>query len=117
MSDKTIQVSQHLVEWTDEQVSRFWDFESHFPERYFTYFSARRVIRFFRTYLKKAQVILDYGAGTGHLVARLLEHEHSGHDIVAADYSSQSVAKLKQRFEQRKKFHLRDQWLQFNPRT
>ncbi len=93
---------EHPVEWTTEKVGRFWDFESHFPERYFTFFSGRRLVSHAKPFLKPDALILDYGAGAGHLIASLLQNGQGR--IAAVDFSPESIARIESRFGQTQGF-------------
>jgi SAM-dependent methyltransferase len=89
------------MEWTAERVQRFWDYESQFPQRYFTYTRARSLVARIGPYLKDAQRIVDYGCGRGYLTEQLLR---LGAPVVAADYSPDSVAAVAERFTGQENF-------------
>ena len=89
---------EHPVEWTEEKVERFWNFESQFPQRYFTFFSAGRIASYAKPFFSRNAKILDYGAGVGHLVERLLTQNRG--KIAALDFSPKSVASVSSKFGQ-----------------
>jgi 2-polyprenyl-3-methyl-5-hydroxy-6-metoxy-1,4-benzoquinol methylase len=59
------------VVWTQEMTARFWAFESTRPENFFSFQVGPVLERRFRKHLA-GKTILDYGAGSGHLVECLL---------------------------------------------
>lgn len=83
-------------EWTSENVTAFWDFESKFPDRYFTYHNADGMIRRLSKYISGAEAILDYGCGTGLLLARLAEQ---GYRVAGSDTSEQSLEATRHRLQ------------------
>ena len=70
------------MEWTPERVQSFWDYESQFPQRYFTYTRASSLVARVKPFLKDARRIVDYGCGRGYLTEQLLG---LGSDVVAAE--------------------------------
>jgi 2-polyprenyl-3-methyl-5-hydroxy-6-metoxy-1,4-benzoquinol methylase len=86
----------HLLEWTEENVTAFWDFECKFPDRYFTYHNADGMIKQLHKYIADAEAILDYGCGTGLLLARLAEQ---GHRVAGSDTSEQSLEGVRHRLQ------------------
>lgn len=83
------------IEWTDEQVAKFWDYEVAFPANYFTYQFGRAIIGKFSKYLGTRRNILDYGCGTGFLIPSLLKYG----TVTAADFSKKSVEEVKRKFK------------------
>jgi 2-polyprenyl-3-methyl-5-hydroxy-6-metoxy-1,4-benzoquinol methylase len=63
---------EHLV-WTPEMVKNFWDYESQFPEQYFTYQRSTEMVRQISTFLAPGSRILDYGCGPGYLIDKLMQ--------------------------------------------
>lgn len=61
------------IEWTPENVAKFWDYTSNFPELYFTYRCGDMVVKKSGKYLKKGIDVLDYGCGAGSLIFHLLK--------------------------------------------
>jgi SAM-dependent methyltransferase len=84
----------HAFEWTPENVAAFWDFESAFPNRYFTYYNADGMIKRLDKYFSGSEAILDYGCGTGLLLARLAEQ---GYRVAGSDTSEQSLEATRDR--------------------
>jgi 2-polyprenyl-3-methyl-5-hydroxy-6-metoxy-1,4-benzoquinol methylase len=97
--------SPRYVEWTPELVARFWNncaSSQVISDQYFTFQVGREIVAFLRDVIElNTAAVLDYGAGPGFLVERLLE---AGAQVTAADYSSESVSRTKQRFADRKGF-------------
>jgi 2-polyprenyl-3-methyl-5-hydroxy-6-metoxy-1,4-benzoquinol methylase len=83
-------------EWTSENVAAFWDFESRFPNRYFTYHNADGMIKRLAKYISGSDAILDYGCGTGLLLARLAEQ---GYRVAGSDTSQQSLEATRHRLQ------------------
>ncbi len=86
------------LKWTPEQITRFWDYWSQRADAP-TYFSQQvgtGVVKFLGKHVPLAgSKVLDFGAGPGHLVERMLA---SGACVSAVDYSEQTVTTLDQRF-------------------
>lgn len=96
------------LKWTDEIVSRFWDYESQFQQRYFTYQYGDTIVNELKPFLLGRKKILDFGCGTGHLVPHLLE---LGGEVCGADFSENSIKVVNERFKSEPLF--RGAW---NPR-
>lgn len=83
------------MDWTPERVRRFWDFESRYPERYFSYKYGNQLIdravpRLGTAGRRPSQVTwLDYGCGYGSFTELLLQR---GFGVVIHDLSTQSLA-------------------------
>jgi 2-polyprenyl-3-methyl-5-hydroxy-6-metoxy-1,4-benzoquinol methylase len=82
------------IEWTPERVTSFWNFECTFPNRYFSYSNADGLLKRLSKYLVGPVSILDYGCGTGLLLARLAER---GHRVAGSDTSEQSLEAVRRR--------------------
>lgn len=77
------------MDWTPENVKRFWDWQSQFPDTYFTHTFGGKIIEHVRAYLEKSSAVLDLGCGTGYLIPHL---NRAGIDVTGADLSPQSVS-------------------------
>ena len=55
---------------TDEQVKTFWDYESRFPENFWSR-HLYELIKKYSNYLKGRKIILDLGCGDGALIEYL----------------------------------------------
>lgn len=85
---------KQTFEWTSQNVAAFWDFECKYPDRYFTYHNSDGMIRRFTQYISDSDGILDYGCGTGLLLARLAE---KGYRVTGSDTSEQSLEATRDR--------------------
>jgi 2-polyprenyl-3-methyl-5-hydroxy-6-metoxy-1,4-benzoquinol methylase len=89
------QIYPHM-EWTKERVARFWDWQSHYPENYFTYQFGSEIAASLRQVLRGRTRVLDYGCGVGyllpHLCARIPE-------VYGADPSEKSIARANERLD------------------
>ena len=89
------------MEWTAERVQRFWDHESRYPHRYFTYTRAGSLVARVKPFLKNAKQFIDYGCGRGYLTEQLLALDV---EVTAADYSPDSVAFVAERYSGQSNF-------------
>lgn len=85
---------RHL-EWTDEQVARFWDYESQYPDRYFAHQYGDVIIARLQRFLHGHEQVLDFGCGMGSLVGHLLRR---GHRAAGADFSPRSIEQVRSKF-------------------
>lgn len=81
--------------WTDELIGRFWDHESRYPDRYFTYQYGDQLVREFLGRMPLPERAIDFGCGAGFLMNSLLAH---GVPVAGADFSRESVALVRDRF-------------------
>lgn len=84
-----------VVEWTDEKVKRFWDYESQFPENYFTFQVGHVVISKLKKFFPKAKTVLDYGCGPGFLIPHLMKENLR---VTALEFSNESLQNVKNKF-------------------
>ena len=56
------------LEWTSEQVSKFWDYESKFPENYFSKQVGSNLAAYIKNSFPDKKTILDFGCGPGFLM-------------------------------------------------
>lgn len=89
------------IQWTPENVSKFWDYESGFPKNYFAYQFGGAIANKLKRYFKKAKTVLDYGCGTGFLMPHLLRFNLK---VTGVDYSEKSIASVNEKFKGRKNF-------------
>jgi 2-polyprenyl-3-methyl-5-hydroxy-6-metoxy-1,4-benzoquinol methylase len=82
------------MHWTPEMISRFWDWQSQYPEVYFTYLFGREIAYALRSYLAGKQRVLDFGCGVGYLLPYLCQYAPK---VYGADPSSQSVMRTNER--------------------
>lgn len=77
-----------LMEWTPDRIKRFWDWQSQFPEEYFTVLFGPHIVSHFSSLLAGKDV-LDLGCGPGGLLPHLCSVARS---VTGADLSEASVA-------------------------
>ncbi|NKD88713.1 class I SAM-dependent methyltransferase [Haematospirillum sp. 15-248] len=83
------------LQWTGDLVQKFWDYQSLFPEHYFTSLYGDRIVGAVRNYVPRRARVLDYACGTGALTGYLL---HSGFSVGACDLSPDSVAYVQKNY-------------------
>ena len=98
MNDTT-QIEQ--MDWTPERVQRFWDYESRFPQRYFTYSRAGSIVKRLTRHIGGVERALDLGCGPGYFTEALLD---LGISVAATDHSPESVAFVQSQLEGRPGF-------------
>ena len=84
---------QHLVEWNDEKIGRFWDYYSNcdaFNDTWFTKQAGKAILNFVKRHVIIRGDVLDYGAGKGFLSAILVKY--SSVMLSACDFSGQVTA-------------------------
>lgn len=82
------------MKWTPERISRFWDWQSQFPEQYFTYQFGQEIARSLQSFLAGRKRILDYGCGVGYLLPHLCRYAP---EVYGADPSEESIARTNER--------------------
>jgi 2-polyprenyl-3-methyl-5-hydroxy-6-metoxy-1,4-benzoquinol methylase len=90
-----------MMNWTDENVRRFWDYESNFKENYFTYQVGDRIVEFFSDHLKNKKNILDFGCGSGFLIDHLIKLNI---DVYGVDFSNESIDKVNEKYKKYENF-------------
>lgn len=76
--------------WDDETVTRFWRWQSQFPEEYFTNLFGDRIARTLAPWIRNGSgSVLDYGCGLGFLPRHLAA---LGCKVWATDFSKEAVA-------------------------
>ena len=86
--NKTDTETQSL-KWTSELVRKFWNYQSCFPENYFTSLYGDEVAKAVRKHVPRQARILDYACGTGALTGHLLRADFS---VGGCDLSPDSIA-------------------------
>lgn len=83
-------VSYRQLPWDDETVTRFWRWQSQFPEEYFTNQFGERIANTLARWLEGGRnSVLDYGCGLGFLPRYLAA---LGCKVWATDFSNEAVA-------------------------
>lgn len=96
---------EHQVEWTDEKVSRFWNFfgrQESSEDFYFSKQLGNEVINFALKKFKLQGNILDYGSGRGFLIDYLIKQGFG--KIWGCDFSIDSVNEVNKKFNNVKDF-------------
>ena len=88
------------LNWTDEQIARFWDYQSITETSQQTYFAfqvGEAVARIAEMAVDsfEGKKVLDFGSGPGHLIPHLLKQ---GAEVYATDYSPNSIDEVTKRF-------------------
>ncbi len=87
--------------WTDEQIKIFWNYESRFPENYWSRNFGKDLIKKYSRYLKDAKIILDLGCGDGGLIESILQvakNNFKNSAIYGVDTSDTSIKKINKTF-------------------
>lgn len=84
------------LQWTDELVRNFWNYQSRTPVNYFTSLYGDRIAEAVRRCVPRQARILDYACGTGALTGQLL---HAGFLVGACDLSPDSVAYVQNKYD------------------
>lgn len=85
----------HLV-WTPEMVRNFWDYQSRFPQAYFSFQHGPQIVALLARHVPPGASVVDYGCGAGDLIAALLP---AGYRAAGVDVSPDSVAAVARRFQ------------------
>ncbi|MDH3654057.1 MAG: class I SAM-dependent methyltransferase [Myxococcales bacterium] len=80
--------------WTDEHVRRFWEYESQFPENYFSYGYRDRLVPRLRGMLTGKKRVLDFGCGGGFLIPAL---SRVAGEVYGVDFSPTSIELTRER--------------------
>ena len=89
------------LEWTDDLIKVFWDYQSRFPENYFTSLYGEQIAKSIQKYVSRNSRILDYACGIGSLTGHLLQ---AGFSVAGCDLSPESVTYVQKTFETQTKF-------------
>lgn len=95
----------HEVEWSDEKVARFWDFQNQykpFEDTWFTKQVGSGIINFISKHVKIKGTVLDYGTGKGHLVEHIL-NLNSG-EVFGFDFSQESKKNVDEKYQNRENY-------------
>tara|TARA_B100001287_G_scaffold72444_1_gene60085 strand:- start:18938 stop:19705 length:768 start_codon:yes stop_codon:yes gene_type:complete len=94
-------MKQKQIEWTDDLIKKFWDYESQFPEKYFTHSFGHLITHEVNEYLVKAKKVLDYGTGIGLLIPHLLKYNI---EVTGTDFSNDSLDVVNNNYNDNSKF-------------
>lgn len=76
-------------------VKNFWDYESQFPEQYFTYQRSTEITRQISPFLAPGSRVLDYGCGPGYLMEKLMSR---GFRAAGLDFSAATLRAVREKF-------------------
>jgi len=101
-----MEYKEHILEWTDEKVNRFWNFLNNYEPYESVWFSRQVgdvVVKLSQKYLKvkSGAEALDYGVGKGHLSEYLLKKNYL---LTVCDFSIEAIADINERFKHYKNF-------------
>jgi len=85
-----------LLQWTSELTRKFWNYQSRFPENYFTSLYGAEIAKAMRKHVRRQARILDYACGTGALTGHLL---HSDYSVGGCDLSPDSIAYVRKVYD------------------
>ena len=89
------------LDWTSENVKKFWDYEAQFPENYFTFQVGQNLINVLQKYFPKGTNVLDYGSGPGFLIPWMMK---KGLKVSALEFSDISKEEVKKKFSSETNF-------------
>ena len=96
MVNEQIEYKEHEINWTDEKVSRLWDYYSRTPpysEMYFSKSFGHHILRKSGLPLEAKLDVLDFGCGPGFIWDHLRQL-NSNWQYTALDFSETSVSKV-----------------------
>ncbi len=79
---------QKKIEWTDQELQRFWSWESTKEDHFFTKKYGTNILKRIRQYIGKDASILDYGSGLGYFSNKLLKN---GFNVASLDNSQEMI--------------------------
>jgi len=93
----------HEFQWNNSSIERFWNYYANQNKiAYFAQQVGEEVFRISQRHIAIQGNILDYGCGKGHLIDTMLKHGLS--HIYGADFSKDSVAYVKKKYDVKKGF-------------
>ena len=91
--------------WTPSEVKAFWDYESQYPQNYWSYQHGMKLLDRFSNLIGNSSHVLDLGCGNGGLIAHLLDVcSVSGQSVYGFDTSLESIQNVNQKFHGSKYF-------------
>ncbi len=90
---------EHKIEWSDEKISRLWDYYSRTPpysDVYFSKIHGRSILRRTKLPLKEPLEILDFGCGPGFIWDHLKQLGSSWR-YTGLDFSNDSIQAIKRK--------------------
>lgn len=89
------------LQWTNELVQKFWDYQSRSPDAYFTSQFGAQIAGAVLDFIPRHARILDYACGTGALTGHLLR---AGLSVAACDLSRDSVEIVQGKYQKQPGF-------------
>ena len=83
------------IEWTDDEIEEFWRYWRTRPDDYFSERFGDAITTFSQKRLGYLGEVLDFGAGTGGLLASCSRHEINCHGL---EFDKTGIDRLRQRF-------------------
>jgi 2-polyprenyl-3-methyl-5-hydroxy-6-metoxy-1,4-benzoquinol methylase len=99
-------ISEHPIEWTDENVSRLWNYYSKTPpycDMYFSKLFGKYILQQSKLPTTDNLEVLDFGCGPGYLWDHAVKLD-AAWSYTGIDFSSDSIAKLDERASGHKQF-------------
>jgi len=87
--------------WDRELLEKFWNYESQFPENYFSNFCSDEIVKRLKQLVPPGSHIVDYGGGAGLMTEALLDAEFR---VSFVDYSPGSIAEIIHKYQDRPGF-------------
>lgn len=89
------------LQWINELVQKFWDYQSRSTEAYFTSQFGSQIATVIQDFIPKKARVLNYACGTGALTGHLL---HAGLSVATCDLSYESVEIVQNKFQKQPGF-------------
>ena len=92
--------------WQNDQIKRFWNYESQFPLNYWSRNEGKKLIKFFSKDINQSKKILDLGCGDGGLLENLIPYLDNNNlgTVYGFDTSLDSISKVNNTFKNNKHF-------------
>lgn len=84
------------IEWTDEIIEEFWRYWSERPDAYFSESLGDTIVRFTKIKLGSLGIVIDFGAGSGGLLAALSRESFRCYGL---EFGQDAIDRLTKRFE------------------
>ncbi len=87
--------------WSQELLEKFWDYESQFPENYFSYHFSDEILKYLKKWIVADAHVVDYGGGAGLMTEALLD---AGFRVSFVDHSQTSIDEVIHKYQGRQGF-------------
>ncbi len=100
---------EHEIEWTEEKVSRLWNYYQQAPsisDNYFGAHNGKHITHLINDKIKFAKLrkILDLSCGPGDIINACFPYLKNGQQVYGTDFSKYSVDSINTRFKDVKEF-------------